>query len=93
MSNIFTRLATCPEHVEGQCVNAAGHTSCPSLVCTNTTNDINNYKDDPANAGSFSFNTAFMKTLLRKSKFVALFIAGLFVVRSWHLGWLVAATE
>src|ERR1035437_4942584 len=59
----------------------AGPVACPSVVCctTNTNHIKNNYKDDSANAGSFSFiqNTtlklsAFMKTLLRKSKFLVI---------------------
>ena len=66
----------------------AGPVACPSVVCctTNTNHIKNNYKDacpdffgDSANAGSFSFiqknnlnTTAFMKTLLRKSKVLSL---------------------
>src|ERR1035437_6261004 len=66
----------------------AGPVACPSVVCctTNTNHIKNNYKDDSANAGSFSFiqknnlnTTAFMKTLLRKSKFVSLLFVGLFL--------------
>jgi len=38
-------------------VTKAGHITCPYVVCTTATaNNIkNNYKDDLANAGSFSF--------------------------------------
>ncbi|MGI8580732.1 MAG: beta strand repeat-containing protein, partial [Chitinophagaceae bacterium] len=113
MRKIFTKLTTCPEHVEGQIfsVNTA------SFVCgtpTTINHTKNNYKDDLANAGSFSFidischpelfeglstdnffnnrqpstsntptpNKSFMSTLLRKSKFVAVLIAGWFFVSS-----------
>src|ERR1035437_1158635 len=54
----------------------AGPVACPSVVCctTNTNHIKNNYKDDSANAVSFSFiqknnlnTTAFMKTFLRSA--------------------------
>src|ERR1035437_8640076 len=54
----------------------AGPVACPSVVCctTNTNHIKNNYKDDSANAGLFSFiqknnlnTTAFMKTFLRSA--------------------------